>query len=133
MRWASVLVVFGLVVYANAARAPFIFDDIHAIVENPHVRHVWPPADAASAPPQTALSGRPLISLSLALNYAFGGPSPTAFHLWNLGVHIAGALLLFAIVRRHMDDPFAWLVAALWMVHPLQTEVVDYTTQRTES
>src|SRR5262249_45030338 len=37
------------------------------------------------------------------------------------------------IVRRHLAEWTAFLVAAIWLVHPIQSEVVDYVTQRTES
>src|SRR6188474_482851 len=133
MRHAALLTMIGLTVYANALHAPFVFDDLHAVVENPFVRKLWPLTQAAAAPPQSALSGRPVVSLSMAVNYGVGGLAPAGYHAWNLTVHVAAALLLFAIVRRHLEDRFAFIAAALWLVHPLQTEVVDYTTQRTES
>src|SRR5262245_32127133 len=93
------IVVLGLCVYANALTAPFLFDDTHAIVENRHVRELWP-----SAPAQSALSGRPLVSVSLAVNAAVGGLSPVSLHAGNLAIHIACALLLFGIVRRTLSD-----------------------------
>jgi tetratricopeptide (TPR) repeat protein len=131
---AIVLVAAGFLVFANALSAPLLFDDAHAVAENPHIRQLWPLGSAMSAPPQTALSGRPVVSLSLAINYALaGGVRPFGFHLGNLCVHVAAALLLFLIVRRSLDEWTAFAVALIWLIHPLQTEVVDYVTQRTES
>jgi hypothetical protein len=58
---------------------------------------------------------------------------------------IACAWLLYALVRRIIllpalqgivaphETPVAASVALLWVLHPLNTEVVDYVTQRTES
>jgi hypothetical protein len=54
MRHAALLTVIGLAVYANALHAPFVFDDLHAVVENPFVRQLWPLTHAAAAPPQSA-------------------------------------------------------------------------------
>ena len=55
-------------------------------------------------------------------------------------MHIACALLLFGIVRRTLAglaarsaDGTALVAALLWMLHPLQSEAVDYITQRSES
>ena len=121
---AVFLVLVGVLTYAGSFTAPFVFDDVHAIVENPFIRHLWPFWHAASAPAQTALSGRPIVSLSFALNYAVGGLSPAGYHAWNLAIHISAALLLFAIVRRHLAEWTAFLVAAIWLVHPIQSEVV---------
>ena len=133
MRAAALLAILAIVAFVNGLRAPFVFDDVQVIVENPHVRHLLPLASAAAAPAQSAVAGRPVVSLSLAVNYAVGGLSPLSYHLANLGVHILAGLLLFAIARRHFTDHWAFLAAALWLVHPLQTEVIDYVTQRSES
>ena len=123
----------------------FIYDDEETIVGNPYVRTLWPVTAAMHAPAQSAAAGRPLISLSLALNYALGGLAPAGYHAFNLVVHLTAALLLFGIVRRVLrgqrvparlgDRADAWAlgVALIWLVHPLQTEVIDYTIQRTES
>jgi len=135
----------GLVVFASALNGPFLFDDEWAVLNNPHVRAVWPLSASMAAPAQTPLAGRPVPALSFAISYALGGLDPWGYHLWNLGVHILAALVLFGIVRRTCllprvpepirleADQLAFVVALLWLVHPLQTEVVNYLTQRTES
>ena len=139
------LVAAGIVCYAAAIDLPFVFDDHTAIVENTNMRQLWPPAVALGAPIQSAIAGRPVIALSLALNYASGGLSPSIYHAWNLGLLLLSALVLFGIVRRTLAMPrlsdrfgagasgIAFACALVWLVHPLQTEVVDYVTQRTES
>ncbi len=129
--------------YANTFRAPFIFDDIFTILDNPSIRRVWPLFDVA-ATTSPALWGRPLVALSLKLNYALGGCNVVGYHLFNVLVHFLNAMLAFGIVRRtlthfphasanHEDTTgLAYTVAALWMLHPLATESVTYVTQRTE-
>src|SRR5262245_54879181 len=97
---AAVLVAAAAATFVNALPNPFVFDDLHAITRNPNVTSLTPLSQALSAPVQSAISGRPLVSLSLALNYAWGGLAPSSYHLWNLAVHTACGLLVFAIVRR---------------------------------
>src|SRR5205814_5113750 len=115
-----------------------------SIVDNPYIRRLWPLTAALSAPLQSAVAGRPLVSLSLALNYALTGLSPSGYRSWNLGVHILCGLLLFGIIRRTLDhywnssnpsnpSNLAFACALVWIVHPLNSEVVDYAIQRTES
>jgi len=128
--------------YANALGHPFIFDDAGTVVDNPTIRAIG--SSLLGGPAQTATAGRPLVNLSLAVNYALGGLSPWGYHLFNLGVHIACALVLFALLRRVCTGPrlSSWLggratgtaaaIALLWTVHPLTSEVVNYVTQRTE-
>lgn len=142
---ALLLVVTGLLAYANGLEAPFLWDDETAILKNESIRRL---GTALSPPPETPLTGRPLPNLSLAVNYAIGGIDPAGYHAWNLGVAIVTALLLFGIVRRTLARPHvaaryglseaavdgvALFAALWWLLHPLVTETVDYVTQRTES
>lgn len=128
--------------YANTLRAPFVFDDRAAILENSTIRTMWPLAVPLSPPDDgRAVAGRPLINLSLALNYAISGENPWSYHVFNLLVHSGAALLVFGIVRHaaralrkeEKDETLLpWIVAALWALHPLQTESVACVIQRTE-
>jgi tetratricopeptide (TPR) repeat protein len=142
---AAFLVAAGLIVYGNSLWGVFIFDDQNSILGNPQIRRLWPLWNAFSAPANTPVAGRPVVALSLAVNYAFGGLDVRGYHAWNVGVHILCALVLFGIIRRTLGrsplrerfgsaaDGIAAACALIWMVHPLQTEAVNYVTQRTES
>ncbi len=141
---ALVIIMAGLWAYHNSLHGPFIFDDIPSIVENRHLHHLWPLGSSMTAPPGTTVTGRPVVCLTLALNYALGGLSAWGYHAFNLAIHLISALVLFGIVRRTCEseplrDRFGahatWLAAAIalvWEVHPLQTESVTYVVQRTE-
>jgi tetratricopeptide (TPR) repeat protein len=139
------LVIIGAAAYSNSFNGPFIFDDDYSIVDNPHILHLWPLGKAMSATPQATVAGRPIASLSLAMNYAISGYSVWSYHLFNLLIHILAGLSLYGIIRRTLlcerlrerfgkySEIFAWAAAAMWLVHPLQTESVTYIIQRTES
>lgn len=145
--WVAVLFsATALLVYGPSLAVPFVFDDNGTVIGNPYLTRLWPLSEAMRAPLQSAFSGRPLASLTLALSYATGdGLSPSAFRLWNLAFLVASALVLFGLIRRTLARVAAargereWSLilpiagAGLWMLHPLQTEVVGYITQRTES
>ena len=130
-----------LLAYANSFSGPFIFDDSTWIELNPHIRHLWPLWDLFGA----TGTGRPVVCLTLALNYAVSGLAPWSYHVANLAIHASAALVLFGIVRRTLQglrlrDRFgthanglAAAVAVCWAVHPLQTESVTYVIQRAES
>ncbi len=92
------------------------------------------------------MAGRPVANLSFAVNYAFGARDVTGYHVANVAIHLLCALALFGIVRRTQPFVFdvrsptsdvrgsvALAIALIWAVHPLNTEAVDYVTQRTES
>src|SRR6266436_5580519 len=62
-----VLVGGGLAAYADSFGGAFLLDDLRRIVDNPQIRHLWPPWQVIAG------TSRPLVELSLALNYALGG------------------------------------------------------------
>jgi protein O-mannosyl-transferase len=138
------IVVAGLFAYRSSMQGAFVMDDRTAILQNATIRTLWPPWPAFSPPEKSPVHGRPLVNLSLALNYALGGTSVTSYHLFNLAFHILAALVLFGVLRRTFRSPalgeryreqatgFAAAISLLWVVHPLASETVLYTIQRTE-
>ena len=147
--WLAVACLVGaiLTAYHNSFSGPFVFDDGPAVLGNPTIRHLSALGDVLSPPREggQTVGGRPMVNLSLAVNYALGGVSVRGYHIFNLGVHLLGALALFGIVRRTLlqpalrerygsaATPLALAVALLWAVHPLLTESVTYVIQRAES
>ena len=142
---AAGLAVAIAAVYARALPGPFVFDDQSAIVANETLRALHPLGRVLAQPPDLTISGRPLVSLSLALNYALSGLDPRPYRATNALVHWACALLLFGVVRRTLRSPrldrrfgaradgLALATAFLFALHPLASEAVCYVTARTES
>lgn len=137
----GILVLAAAVVlaYGNSMHGPFVLDDLPSIPGNPTLRHLGRIADVLSPPAGGGLTveGRPVLNLSLAVNYAVGGLRPWSYHAVNVLVHLGAALALFGVVRRTAagrDATALALAAALaWAVHPLATESVTYVVQRAES
>jgi hypothetical protein len=129
---AIVLVV--AVVYARALSAPFFFDDANTILLNPTVR--------APSSLRIMLAGtRPVLNLSYAVTYRVSGPDPWGYHLGNIVLHAANALLLYFWLRLTLEAMhartreahwMAWGAALLFAVHPLQTEAVTYVSGRAD-
>ncbi len=142
----AVIVLTVWAAYANSFSAPFVFDDLKSVIQNPTIRHLWPLTDVLAPPNHaTGAGGRPVVNLSLALNYALGGLDGRGYHVMNTLIHALAALALFGIVRRTLRRPLlrerfgsaavplALGVALLWALHPLQTESVTCVVQRSES
>lgn len=127
------------IAYHNSFSGPFVFDDLDSIVENPSIRQLWPPFDVLAG------TSRPVVAVTLAANYALGGLAVHGYHAVNLAIHLLAALTLLAILRRTFAGPrlgerygsvsngLALAAAALWVVHPLNTQAVAYVIQRAES
>lgn len=142
---AALIVVAVCAAYANSFHGPFIFDDTPSIVENQSIRHLASPRVLAAPPEAVTTTGRPVVNLSLAVNYAVGGLAVEGYHVANLTFHILAALVLFALARRTLLLPalsaqfapaatgLALSIALLWAVHPLQSESVTYVVQRAEA
>jgi hypothetical protein len=96
---ACLIVLVGAATYANSLSGRMLLDDQSAIVLNPQIRHLWPLTESLAAPRNNELESRPLVNLSFAINYAIGELSVRGYHLVNVSLHIASALLLFGIIR----------------------------------
>jgi protein O-mannosyl-transferase len=141
----AVLAAGTIAIYSRTFSDPLLFDDHPSISENPSIRRLWPILRVYSPPIHAGVAGRPLLNLSFALNYAFGGTAVAGYHLANLGIHVLAGWTLFALVRLTLLSPplaarfgrnatlLGLAVAALWAWHPVQTEAVTYISQRAES
>jgi len=147
----QVLVLAALVwaAYGNGLHGPFVFDDWHVIRDNPAVRG---PADIPSFFVDTTkfsiLKGnrdyRPLFLTSMALCWWAGGGKTLPFHLVSVTIHMVNVLLLFFVLRLMFSrwlDPVgglsewgrrwgAFIAAALFAVHPLATQSVNYISSQ---
>jgi tetratricopeptide (TPR) repeat protein len=134
---AAVLVAAAAIAYSNTFSVPPHFDDDASIADNPSIRHL---GSAFTPPLDATVGGRPVLNLTLALNYAVSGAHVWSYHALNLAIHMFAGLTLFGTLRRTLARraaPQASLIALsislVWVLHPLQTESVTYMIQRAES
>ncbi len=127
--------------YLNSFAGTFLFDDIRFVKFFQNA--AFPPSleDIARA----GLASRPFIALTFGLNQALFGSSLFGYHLVNLTLHVLAALALYGVVsrtpapiraesdQRWSGPAFGFLAAALWALHPIQTQAVTYIVQRCES
>ena len=130
-------------VYSNTFGVPFLFDDRPSPTTRPF-GSFGPWGRCCCRRAISAVQRRPVVNVSLAINYAISGENVWSYHALNLAAHVLAAWLLFGIVRRTLllpgmgvglrraAMPLAAAVALLWAVHPLLTEAVTYIVQRTE-
>ena len=147
--WVLGLVLAGAVAYSNCFTGEFIYDDHGGIVGNPYLApwtqlRSW--ADVFRAPSRTTTAGRPFVCLINYLNFALAGLDFPIWRAVNLAIHLLCALILFGIVWRTVRASpifsersknramaLGYGVALIFLLHPLQTNVVNYVVQRTES
>ncbi len=127
-----------MVAYLNAFQGDFQFSDYNVIVSNPAV-HSW----SGWLDTLKALGIRPLLKFSYTLNWV-SGLGLFGYHLFNIAVHWANALLVYLLSRKLIASwgaasfegrpkAPAMLAALLFAVHPVQTEAVTYICGRSSS
>ena len=142
--WPASLILLGFAVagtYLHTLDVPFYLDDYSSIVENDLVVR-W----QGFGPLWHYAPLRILCYASFALNHAVGGLAPPGYHLVNIFIHFLAGVALFALTRGLLRTPrmagaagrplvaaLPLLAAALFLVHPLQTQAVTYVVQRLAS
>lgn len=146
---ALVLVAATALTFAPGLDNPYIGVEARAAIrDNPQLASIGAsftnpsPLLVSTHAPNLVL--RPSSSASYALNFALCGATPRCLQAGNLLLHLGAGLLLFVLLQRWLalphwpqDQrrralPLATLIAAVWLLHPLQTEVVAYLPGRAE-
>jgi tetratricopeptide (TPR) repeat protein len=127
---AVIIVLFSI--YAPSLHGPFLFDDNTLPFALPEFH----------APLMTWLRGaRPLLMLTYWVNDQISGSNTFSYHVFNLLIHGFAGAFLFFILRRLLEwaaiDPsrrnlLAGFGAAVFWVHPMQTEAVSYIAGRSD-
>lgn len=132
--------------YSNYFHNPFHFDDSHVVEENLYIRslgnvfHFFSDAGTSSSLPANAVY-RPLVPLTLALDYQRGGGlEPWQFRLTQLSLlGLLGVLLVpfyFHLIpsnaRRWWHKYLALYAGTLYCLHPTHTETMNIISHRSE-
>ncbi|MGB5747169.1 MAG: tetratricopeptide repeat protein [Desulfobacterales bacterium] len=146
----ALLVLVGVIIYANTLQAPFVFDDQDAITNNSFIRMEEISAKSIIDAATGYGKSRPLPMLTFGLNYYFGQYNVLGYHLVNIFIHLINGILLFFFLKLTLTlsnqqttdsrkfDPItisalSFFTALLWLVNPVQTQSVTYIVQRMTS
>src|ERR1019366_8057110 len=106
-------------------QAGFIWDDDYHLTQNPCIvgplgfKAIWTSSAAVYYP---------LVLTSFWVQHALWGLNPLPYHLVNVVLHAACAILLWQVLRQ-LNVPAPWFGAALWALHPVQVESVAWITE----
>jgi len=118
------LMAVAFLAYSNTYSHPWLYDDLPVIVDNPDITS-W------KAFLRDAYPGRPLRELTYLLDYSLFGLDPTGWHIQSNFWHGLNGVLLF-LLGRHLcgANVPALMAALLFLLHPLQVEVVGHLSHR---
>lgn len=113
--------------YGAALQAGYVWDDKDYLTENPLVRsldglrRIW----FTTQTPQYY----PLVFTTFWLEHAIWGLNPFGYHLVNVLLHAANALLVWRIFHD-LEVRGAWWIGAIFALHPVHVESVAWITER---
>lgn len=128
---AAAIVALTLVAYIPAMSAGFIWDDDAYVTDNTLLRNVeglgriWVPRET----PQYY----PVVFTTFWIEYQLWGLYPAGYHIVNILLHVINALLVWRVCRWigiPGGDAAAWLVGAVFALHPVHVESVAWITER---
>jgi len=123
--WGLILILFVLLVYTPIWHAGFIWDDDETFAANPCIvgplglKEIWT---------TNAADICPLVLTTFWVEHPLWGLAPLPYHLVNIVMHGACAILLWRVLRS-LRVQGAWLGAALWALHPVEVESVAWITE----
>ena len=124
--------------YANSLNCGFAQDDVYVVTVNRAIRDL-PHIYRAFAQPywgtgyEELATYRPVVNISLALNYAVHGFHPLGYHFVNLVLHTINCWLLYGLVCAYTRwSQLALFTALLFAAHPVHVEAVTQVVGRTE-
>lgn len=124
----TVIIFFVLFAYSPSIRNGFIWDDDQHVTNNSLLRNVHGLSEIWLTPTATP-QYYPLVHTTFWLEYHLWGLNPLGYHIDNILIHAASSILLWRILKR-LAVPGAWLAAAIWAVHPVGVESVEWITER---
>lgn len=150
-RWSravcvSLLLTALFIGYSNHFQNQFHFDDWHTVQENLYIQNIrniprfFKDATTFSVLPSHQ-NYRPVVSATLAIDYRLaGGLNPAWFHIdtfiWYVALLVALYFMYFHLMEAAQPDPrneyFSFFAVALFGLHPVCAETVNYIVQRGE-
>lgn len=133
--WLPIIAVAGLALAAsgNSIANGYAYDDVALIQRVPRVhswdgwkqefaRTYWPGGDGY----------RPLTMLGWRAQWALGGGSPSVFHTVNVALHVTTSVAVLWMASAILPLMAAWIVAALYSVHPVHVEAIANVVGQSE-
>ncbi len=133
---ALLSLVMVLLIFGGILKNNFVFDDHRLVKSNPVIRTLNPMTHLSSPFwsrwEKISQYYRPLVTWSLALDYALHGAKPWGFHLTNLLLHAINVFLLFLLLREIGGILIASIGAVFFAIHPVQVESIAFIMGRTD-
>lgn len=133
----SVLSLLGMLSFFGTLKSPFLYDDAHAIADNPYIQNLW---DFQNQVGIENIFNRSVVLLTYAVNRDVGQLNVFGFHLVNILLHTCVGIVLYFLTRhllclesptiRSRLSALPMLTASIHLLHPMTVETVTYLSSR---
>ena len=127
----------GLLAFYGTLHSPFHYDDVHAIVENPHIKDLGKFQEKVGI---QNVFNRSALLFSFALNQHFGKLEVFGYHLVNILIHILTSILWFFLVKdllriepvnkKSFKKNLPLICSSIHLLNPLNIQAVTYISSR---
>ena len=123
---ALVIAALALAASANSISNGFAYDDVYLLVKSARMHSFagwWREFAHTYWPEDSGGDGfRPLTIIAFRAQWAIGGGAPIVFHAVNIALHTITSVVVFWLACGLLPLAAAWVVAALYAVHPVHVE-----------
>lgn len=142
-KWTPLLIIAGIgfVLYFQALFFNFSYlDDNNLILDNQyflsHLSYIFRSflTDVFHLFNSSAFYYRPILTISLILDYQVGSVHPFIYHFTNVMLHIVSSYLVFMLlVKLDYKKTISFLFSIFFLVHPVLTQAVAWIPGRNDS
>jgi len=136
---ALIILVAGFIAYSSSINGVLFWDDELTVTNNVFIKAPLTFLKEIFTTSYHSGSGdnisfyRPITTLSFALNYRLFGLNPISYHFTNVALHITNAILLLYLLYKVSNNSIvSFLSALLFVIHPINSEAVNYVSNRTD-
>lgn len=125
------LILIGFLVFANSLFNGFVMDDQGLILGNHSVQRLnvfslFQGSVFGYGDYTAGIYYRPMQNTYFSVLYNIAGEQAFLYHLSQVMLHIANSVLVFGLFKRYLHKHISFILAVIFMVHPIQTETVAY-------
>ena len=133
----ALICVCGVIIYFATVHSPFIYDDAHAIEDNPYIKNLSKFQQMVGV---QNIFNRSILLFTFSVNHAIGQLDVFGYHLINLMLHLCVGIMLYfltmellTIENPALTQTFQRLPLAVSLIHifnPINVESVTYLSSR---
>ncbi len=127
----------GIAVFFATMQSPFLYDDAHAIQDNPYIKNL---SDFQQSVGIQNIFNRSVLLLTFSVNHALGQLDVFGYHLFNILLHICVGIVLYFLVAELLTlehsslqpqlNKLPLVASLIHLFNPVTVESVTYISSR---